>query len=501
MECRQSRPKYSRRFKTPIRAAAWAQSAYGRLYNPGMRKQSIFRFQSESFADAALRSERVRIIGMIVLLGLVVVVSIVRIAQPMKEAPHVGWMLLGLHGAYFIYECLMLKLVGRQVAGGRDLAPFVWRINAVVESLLPVMAMSTGILFTSLNPYVVLLMPALPFILVLMIMSTLRIDPLLAALGGAVSTLGYAVIVAYVFARFPYAEHDGGRHHWSIYVFMILMLMLGTTAATFVASQVRQYVLAALHEAQVKRQKERMEADLAIARTIQRNLLPQRTPDVIGYDVAALSAPADQTGGDYYDWQPLGDGRVVISLADVTGHGVGPALVTAACRAYVRAIVDGKKSPNAVLDRVNRLLHEDVPEGRFVTFAMLELDPNRHCGVFLSAGHGPSFFVVADSGSVTSVGAQGLPLAVIEDQVMESAITFEFDPGDLIAIFSDGYFEWADGDGRQFGVERLRSVVRECRHEPAATIVARMDEAVRTFVGSQPQADDMTVVVIKRRRD
>ena len=466
-----------------------------------MREQSIFRFQTESFADAALRSERVRIIGMIALLGLVVVVSIVRIIRPDEAAPHVGWMMLGLHGAYLIYECLMLMLVTRRVASGLDLAPFIWRVNAAAESLLPIMAMSSGILFTSLDPYVVLLMPALPFILVLMIMSTLRIDPLLAALGGTISTLGYAVLVAYVFTRFPYAEHDGGRHHWSIYVFMILMLMLGTTVAAFVASQVRQHVVAALHEAQVKRQKERMEADLDIARTIQRNLLPQRVPDVTGYDVAALSAPADQTGGDYYDWQPLGDGRVVISLADVTGHGVGPALVTAACRAYVRAIVDRKTSPNAVLDRVNRLLHDDVPEGRFVTFALLELDPNRHRGVFLAAGHGPSFFVVGDSGHVTSIGAQGLPLAVIEDQVMESALTFEFGPGDLIAIFSDGYFEWADGNGQQFGLERLRAVVRESRHEPAATIIARMDEAVRTFVGSQPQADDMTVVMIKRCRD
>lgn len=466
-----------------------------------MGEQSIFRFQTESFAEAALRSERVRIIGMIVLLGLVVVVSIVRIVRPIAEAPNVGWMLLGLHGAYLIYECCMLALVTRRVASGRDLAPPVWRINAAAEALLPIMAMSSGILFTGLNPYVVLLMPALPFILVLMIMSTLRIDSLLAALGGTVSTLGYASLVAYVFARFPYAEYNDGRLHWSIYVFMILMLMLGTTVAAFVASQVRQHVVAALHEAQVRREKERMEADLNIARTIQQNLLPQRVPDVSGYDVAALSSPAGQTGGDYYDWQPLGDGRVVISLADVTGHGVGPALVTAACRAYVRAIADGQASPSAVLQRVNRLLHDDVSEGRFVTFALIELDPSRHRGVFLAAGHGPSFFVVGESGDVRSIGAQGLPLAIVKDQVMDNPITFNFGPGDLIAVFSDGYYEWVDGQGRQFGLERLGSAVRENRHESAATIVARMDEAVRTFVGPQPQSDDMTVVIIKRRSD
>lgn len=466
-----------------------------------MRGRSIFQFQSESFAEAALRSERVRIIGMVVLLGLLVIVSLVRIIRPMPVAPHVGWMLLGIHGAYFVYEWIMLVVVSRRVARGHDLPPVVYRINAAAEALLPILAMSSGILFTTLDPYVVLLMPALPFILVLMIMSTLRVDPLLAAFGGTVSTMGYTVLVTYVFSRYPYAEYNAGELHWSIYVFMVLILMLGTTVATFVAAQARQHVIAALHEAQVKREKERMEADLDLARTIQQNLLPQRVPDVAGYDVAALSVPADQTGGDYYDWQPLGDGRIVLSLADVTGHGVGPALVTAACRAYVRATVDGSTSPKAVLERVNRLLHDDVPHGRFVTFALLELDPAAHRGVFLSAGHGPSLFVAGESGQATSVGAQGLPLAIIEEQTMESALTFDFGPGDLIAIFSDGYSEWTDGEGREFGLERLRSVVRDSRHEPAATIVARMDEAVRSFVGARPQADDMTVVVVKRRRE
>ena len=435
-----------------------------------------------------------RIVGMIAVLALVIVVSIVRIVRPIPEAPHVGWMLLVLHGAYLVYECLMLAVVGHRIATGRKPIPSIWRLNAVAESFLPLLAMASGILFTTLNPYVVLLMPALPFILVLMVISTLRIDPVLTALGGTVSTLGYAAIVAYVFIRFPYAEHDAGAHHWWIYVFMILILMLGTTAATFVTTQVRQHVIAALHEAQVKREKERMEADLALARTIQQNLLPQRLPDVAGYDVAALNIPADQTGGDYYDWQPLGDGRTVISLADVTGHGVGPALVTAACRAYVRATIGDERPPDVVLERVNRLLHDDLPEGRFVTFALLELDPERHRGVFLSAGHGPSFFVVGESGDVRSVEAQGPPLAVLEDQVTESAVTFEFSPGDLVVLFSDGLFEWTDGNGRQFGLERLRNVVRENRGAQAATIVSRMHEAVRTFVGSQPQADDITTI-------
>ncbi|MHC4427530.1 MAG: PP2C family protein-serine/threonine phosphatase [Planctomycetota bacterium] len=438
---------------------------------------------------------------MIAILASVVVVSIVRIARPIEEAPHVGWTLFALHGGYLLYECLILRLVVHRLASGHDVPSPLWRINAVAESLLPLLAMANGILLTALDPYVVLLMPALPFIFVLLIMSTLRIDPLQCALGGTVSTIGYAALTALVFVRFPYAQHNAGAHHWSIFVFMILMLALGTAVATFVAWQVRQHVIAALHEAQVKREKEMMQADLAVAQSIQRHLLPSRLPNVTGYDVAARSVPASQTGGDYYDWQPLGDGRIVISLADVTGHGVGPALVTAACRAYVRAVLHPETSPKDVLDRVNRLLARDVPGGRFVTFALLEIDPNRHRGVFLAAGHGPSFFVSGDRGEVTSVGAQGLPLAVLEEHVTEGPVEFEFRPGDLVALFSDGFFEWPDSAGRQFGEERLRSVVCENRHGPAASIVSRMDEAVRTFANGEPQPDDMTVVVIKRHPD
>jgi sigma-B regulation protein RsbU (phosphoserine phosphatase) len=147
---------------------------------------------------------------------------------------------------------------------------------------------------------------------------------------------------------------------------------------------------------------------------------------------------------------------------------------------------------------VNRLLHEDIPDGRFVTFALLELDPTGHRGIFLSAGHGPSLYVVGESGEASSIDAQALPLAVVDEPEMEDAILFDFGPGDLIAIFSDGFFEWANGDGQQFGIARLREVICSNRHETAATIIERMDASVRDFTGGLPQTDDMTAVVVKR---
>src|SRR5205814_6172642 len=107
--------------------------------------------------------------------------------------------------------------------------------------------------------------------------------------------------------------------------------------AGMIAGEIRKQVEAALREAATRRQLESVEHDLALARSIQQSLLPNMTPEIEGFEIAGWNQPADQTGGDYYDWQVLPNGTVVAELADVTGHGIGPALLAAVCRAYARA--------------------------------------------------------------------------------------------------------------------------------------------------------------------
>src|SRR5262249_38949686 len=120
------------------------------------------------------------------------------------------------------------------------------------------------------------------------------------------------------------------------------------------------------HGMQMRKQLDKIERDLDIAREIQRGLLPTDTPDTPGFEIEGWSKPADQTGGDYFDWMQLPDGGTLITLADVSGHGIGPALIVAVCRAYMRAAATGNGvALGTAISRVNDLLQMDIPDERF----------------------------------------------------------------------------------------------------------------------------------------
>ena len=165
--------------------------------------------------------------------------------------------------------------------------------------------------------------------------------------------------------------------------------MIGGLIAAGVARQVRVHVIAALREAESRRKAEQLEREMDIARSIQLGLLPKDLPDVPGFEIAGWSKPADETGGDYFDWLTLPDGRTIISIADVTGHGIGPALIVAACRAYFRAVAMNDQSLEEVVLHVNQLLTHDLPPAKFITAVVGILDPKEHAMQMFSAGHGP----------------------------------------------------------------------------------------------------------------
>src|SRR6185295_9269565 len=151
------------------------------------------------------------------------------------------------------------------------------------------------------------------------------------------------------------------------YVNTAFIILLTGLAAAWVTRQIRTHVESAMGEAETRHQMARMEQDLSVARTIQQALLPRAAPSIPGFDIAGWNRSADQTGGDYYDWLELPDGNWIVTLADVSGHGIGPAMVTAACRAYVRASGAQHGDLASLTTRINRLLADDLPVGRFVT--------------------------------------------------------------------------------------------------------------------------------------
>ncbi len=243
-------------------------------------------------------------------------------------------------------------------------------------------------------------------------------------------------------------------------------------------------------------EKRRIERDLRLARNIQQDLLPDGNPEIEGFDVAGWNQPADDTGGDFWDHHPMPGGAVTVVLADATGHGIGPALMMAACRSLFRATASISRDLTRIIDHVNRLLYEDLTDSRSVTavLAMLEGDTLS----FLSAGQGPLLRYLAASGELRCQNAHGIPLGILPDYAWPAAERVTMASGDLMMFVTDGFFEWENDRREEFGIPRMLDVLRENHHRSADEIIGAMHRAVKNFVGEEPQTDDLTAVVVRK---
>lgn len=245
-------------------------------------------------------------------------------------------------------------------------------------------------------------------------------------------------------------------------------------------------------------EKQRIERDLNIARSIQQGLLPRERPAVPGFDVAGWNRPADETGGDFFDFLPLSNGQLALSIADATGHGIGPALVIVEARALLRALVGGEGGLERAINDVHRLLCLDLPENRFVTAFCGILDPAAATVDFMSAGQGPILLYEALSGAIRELPAQGLPLAFFPEATYEGVTRIALAEGDMLVLLTDGFYEWAATSGEAFGEERVLELIRRLHDRPASEIIDSIYRAVVDFAAGARQGDDLTAVIVKR---
>ena len=278
----------------------------------------------------------------------------------------------------------------------------------------------------------------------------------------------------------------------------LAFLLLGGFTAGAVAYQLRLHVIAALREVESRAKIAEMEHDLDIARSIQQALLPKTSPQIDGFDIAGWNQPANETGGDYFDWQDVAEGRVALTIADVTGHGIGSALGMAACRAYARGGLAMETDLREFLCRLNQLLYADLPAEKFVTLAVGLLIPKQATLHLISAGHGPLLFYSSEEMRFRCYDAQGPPLGMFPNINYGSAQTVKFAPGDILVLVTDGFVEWTNADDEDFGQQRLEEVVSAFRDKPSAKIIAELYSSVLKFASSTPQLDDLTALVVKR---
>jgi serine phosphatase RsbU (regulator of sigma subunit)/predicted ester cyclase len=241
-------------------------------------------------------------------------------------------------------------------------------------------------------------------------------------------------------------------------------------------------------------ERERIEHELQVARRIQQELLPEATPELDGWQIAAYYGPAREVGGDFYDFLEFPDGRLGLVVGDATGHGMPAALVMATTRGMLRAVVQPLESPGEVLARVNEALVADVPPSTFVTCFYGILDPKSGHLVYANAGHDLPY--LWHGGAAEELRARGMPLGLLPGMgYEEKEITLK--RGEGVLFYSDGLVEAHDPHYEMFGFPRLRALLAD--HGEERSLVNSLMEELSSFTGqSWEQEDDITLMTLQR---
>ena len=448
--------------------------------------------KSEAFERASLKSESYRVVALLVVLSVITVFTIARGLATQN------YLLLGgqiiILAFVIAHESVMLHAIRTALRDDENVLPELWAFNVLIESQLPTVAFFVLLLAGWMTPHQILVMPAVVLYFLFIILSTLRLRPGVTLVTGLLSALGYLLVVAYVHLRFP----DTAALPVAVYLVYAGSIFTAGIIAAAVARQVRGYVTATVREARLESELQQINHDLDIARSIQQGLFPATPPQLDHFEIAGWNQPANQTGGDYFDWQRLPDGQIAISVGDATGHGIGPALVSALCRAYARAsFLD--EDHDHVLERLNTLLANDLADDRFVTFAVAFLDPERSEVKVLSAGHGPILCYRRATNNLENFEAQGIPLGMIAGMPYEDSRLRYLKSGDMLVLVTDGFFEWQNPESEEFGLERLKTTIREAKDCSAEEVIRKLYAAVKKFSRGTEQNDDLTAVVLKRK--
>jgi len=289
--------------------------------------------------------------------------------------------------------------------------------------------------------------------------------------------------------------------------FELGLLVVGTGGQELMASRRRMAVLSgiaretalAISASRLYQQaihQHSLENELRLAREIQMSFLPEHSPAYPGWDMAVEWRSARGVSGDYYDFVPLGDAQLAISVADVSGKGIAAALYMAMSRSVLRAAALDAEGPAETLKRANRVLMQESRSGMFVSIAYAILDLESGVVRYARAGHPPPLHVHTD-GTIAVLEPVGIALGIMEDpEIDEETITLL--PGEMLVMYTDGITEAWNGSDDEFGLERLQAVLAEHAGQSASDVVSRITEAVGTFVDPGAQSDDYTILVVKR---
>ena len=453
---------------------------------------------TESFAARLIRSERLRVGLMALSLLILLLTTVIRrlmgglvMSENWVFYPTICALSLGV-----LYQGIVWLALRHWARVGGIPNWHRW-LSVVADLTLPFTLLLITQLHSPRGEYAALSAPSLLLIPMVIVLSILRLHPWFTfwtGVGGTIVHLSLTVRAIQV------ADIDWD--HLPLLLSYGILIFLTGICASVVAWMMRVYVIEAVAEAteseQAKRVLEAIERDLRVARDIQVGLLPESDPQIGGYEIAGMAHPATHAGGDYYDWQAMPDGKLIVVIADVTGHGIGPALVMAVCRAYARATAPVTAGLELLMQRLNDLIFQDVKGERFITMAVALLDADGSVEL-VSAGHGPTLLYHAATGEVESFGGDGIPLGILASEQYGPSQKLRLESGDVLLMLTDGFFEHLrKSDQQQFGTQRLEQTLKASASKSAGDLIKSIDQAVREFAEGTAQADDMTAVAIKR---
>ena len=242
--------------------------------------------------------------------------------------------------------------------------------------------------------------------------------------------------------------------------------------------------------------KKRMEQELAMARNIQMGLLPKEVPETKSLEIASYFNPADEVGGDYYDYFVLGEDRIGIVMADVSGHGASSALVMTMVKGILHTITLRFESPQQSLTEINSILSRIVPKEIFVTMTFLVFDLNKWLLHYSSAGHNPLLYYNNSSNSCHLDELRG-PALGISNRSVYKAKEIPLKAGNVFFIYTDGVTEAFNKNREMFEETRLTRALEESATKNADDIINHVTDQLTDFTGGAPQSDDVAMIAVK----
>ncbi len=249
------------------------------------------------------------------------------------------------------------------------------------------------------------------------------------------------------------------------------------------------------HETSTGQLREAMQ-ELDAARDIQQAQFPSTFPELPGYEIAGQCEPALTCGGDYFDFFPLANQHQAIVIGDVSGHGLGPAMITASVRSVLRTLALQHSCVADILNPANTVVRNDDWRGRFMTMTIASLDASTGDLNIATAGH--NALVLNEAGQLSAcIDAAEMPMGMVD----EFSVTLQqhrLQPGESLMLYTDGISETHDHNQKLFGLDRMLKATQRRYHETVSEIVVETFSAARSFAGGVPQHDDMTAVLLKR---